>query len=95
MRLNFLSTLLGEVQIDYFTNNKVDLILCDLLMPGITGFDVLKELAKVKPNTPAIVITADIQESVRDECLALGAKKFINKPVNKDLILNTIKEILD
>lgn len=84
----------GQTAIDYFTENHVDLIFCDLLMPGITGFDVLKKLAEVKPNTPAIVITADIQESVRDECLALGAKKFLNKPVNKDLVLSTIKEIL-
>ena len=84
----------GQSGIDYFTENHVDLIFCDLLMPGISGFDVLKKLAIVKPDTPAIVITADIQESVRDECLELGAKKFLNKPVNKGQVVNAITEIL-
>ena len=84
----------GQSAINYFTENDVDLIFCDLLMPGISGFDVLKKLALVKPNTPAIVITADIQESVRDECLELGAKKFLNKPVNKQQVLSAITELV-
>jgi CheY-like chemotaxis protein len=59
------------------------------------GLKVLKALYDQKTEIPVVVVTADIQESVREQCLELGAKAFINKPPKEDKLRNTIKNILD
>lgn len=69
-------------------------IILDLLMPEMDGFDVLKKLKEQNINIPVIVLTADIQDEVRDECFELGAKGFINKPFKESELINTFHEII-
>jgi len=65
-----------------------DLILLDLVMPEMDGFMVLAELQKEQNTVPVLVLSADIQEMSREQCLTLGAAGFLNKPVKtEDLIL--------
>ncbi len=71
------------------------LILLDLLMPDIDGFQVLKVL-KSKHNTiPVVVVTADVQDTTRDECLNLGVAQVLNKPVDEHKLLEVIDGILN
>src|SRR5574340_261726 len=51
-----------------------DVILLDIIMPGMDGLKVLKAFTEQRPQTPVIVVTADIQESVSRQCISLGAK---------------------
>ena len=71
-----------------------DCVLVDLIMPGIDGLKVLNVLHAEMPDVPVIVLTADIQESVREQCLKLGASGFINKPPKEDVLRDTVKNIL-
>lgn len=67
-------------------------IILDLLMPVMDGFEFLEKCKAENNTTPIIVLTADIQEEVKKECLDLGAVAFLNKPfVTAELIklLNT------
>ncbi len=75
-------------------SNAPDCILVDLIMPGVDGLKVLNALHEEGSNVPVIVLTADIQESVRAQCLALGATAFINKPPKEDVLRDTVKNIL-
>ena len=61
-------------------NNKFDLILLDLKMPGRDGFQVMAELSKIEADAylPVLVITAQPEQKLK--ALAAGAKDFINKP---------------
>jgi CheY-like chemotaxis protein len=70
-------------------------IILDLILPEVNGLKILKALYDQKTEIPVVVVTADIQESVREQCLELGAKAFINKPPKEDELRNTIKNILD
>ena len=72
----------GEIGLQTVETFKPDLIITDLLMPVLDGLSVLRSLKKRGCKTPAIVVSADIQESTRQECLQLGAKAFLTKPVN-------------
>lgn len=73
------------------SDEPYDLIISDLMMPVMTGLELLEEL-KGKPNIPPIVIlTADIQQPVKNRCLELGAKKFVNKPVSEEELVNEVK----
>ncbi len=71
-----------------------DLLLLDLVMPGRDGLSVLGELAKSESSLPVVVLSADIQESVRRGCLELGAKAFLNKPPKKEALLAAIRQAL-
>lgn len=71
-----------------------DCILCDLVMPEIDGFGVLNRLQSNGIDIPLIVITADVQNATRLQCQQLGAKGFINKPVDESQVLETLRLIL-
>ncbi len=58
-----------------------DLITLDLLMPGLSGFQVLDQLGGLSLRARIVVITADVQPSVRERCAAAGVHAFVEKPV--------------
>ena len=71
-----------------------DIILLDIIMPEMDGLKVLSAVTTQKPDTPVIVITADIQESVRIQCLQLGARAVLHKPPRREDLINSIREHL-
>ena len=71
-------------------NESIDCIFLDLLMPGMNGIDVLRALSAQPNSPPVVVISADIQEKRKQECLSLGAFAFVNKMVSKADIQNTL-----
>jgi CheY-like chemotaxis protein len=84
----------GEEGQKMLSQHAPDCILMDLLMPGISGMDILTQLNSTGSSTPVIVITADIQDSVRSKCLELGAFAVINKHLLFETLLGTVKEAL-
>src|SRR5690606_32675368 len=57
-----------------------DLVLLDLMLPGGDGFDVLKEIRRLKPELPVIVLTARGREADRVRGLRMGADDYVVKP---------------
>ncbi|TPV93151.1 MAG: response regulator [Myxococcales bacterium FL481] len=57
------------------------LIITDMLMPRMTGVELLAALTEANISIPVIVVTADIQATTRQECEGLGCVEFMNKPV--------------
>ena len=72
-----------------------DCVILDLIMPDIDGFKILKNVCDEHSKIPIVVVTADIQKVVREECLELGAKAFVNKPFNADELSSIVKDILN
>ena len=74
---------------------RFDLILSDLLMPDLGGFKLLELLNKKGISTPVVFLTAcdDVSDEIRG--LALGAKDYIRKPVNRDLLLLRVRKALN
>jgi CheY-like chemotaxis protein len=72
-----------------------DLILCDINMPNLNGFKLVEFLNQKNIFIPVIFVT--VREDVEDEIrgLALGAKDYIRKPINRDLLLLRIRKALD
>ncbi len=71
-----------------------DCILLDLLMPGLSGFDVLAEMKENQLAIPVIVVSADIQNTTREKCIALGAIGFLNKPPNEDELRELVNQAI-
>jgi signal transduction histidine kinase len=80
----------GEEGIQVLLNHDIDIIVTDIMMPGMDGIQVLSEVKKLKPKTEVIVTTGYGSMESAIECLRYGAYDFINKPYNIDEILNVI-----
>lgn len=85
----------GHEGLDAAATNVPDCILLDLLMPGMSGEEVLCAFHDQGLHIPVIVLTADIQESTRQQCLQLGAVAFINKPLQEEELVDTIRQVLN
>jgi two-component system cell cycle response regulator len=76
--------------------NQVDLILLDIMMPGIDGFEVCERL-KANPKTahiPVVMVTALDQPADRVRGLKVGADDFLTKPVNDLQLISRVKSLL-
>lgn len=70
-----------------------DAILLDLMMPGIGGFGVLKELRAHSPNsaTPIIIVSMLSEPETVDRCMAAGASAYVIKPVERTSLAATVR----
>ena len=84
----------GKEAIEQFKVEKPDLVLLDVIMPGMDGVTVLDSLKKINSDANVIMITADGQEATIKECQDLGAKGYILKPFVKTQVLNEVKKVL-
>lgn len=75
--------------------NRPDLILLDLSMPEVSGYDFLKDKEKYGlGNVPVIVISAFDSQNDLQTTKELGAADFVSKPINFDVIVDKIKSLL-
>jgi len=84
----------GTDALDYLDNNPVDLMLLDVGLPDMSGFDVLRKV-RVKSDLPVVIITARDDES--DQVLALeglGANGYITKPFSPRLVVAHVRSQL-
>jgi CheY-like chemotaxis protein len=84
----------GREGLEIVATHTPDCILLDLIMPEMDGIEVLQALHNQWEHIPAIVLTADIQENTRQQCLKLGAVAFINKPLQEAEMLQAIKQAI-
>lgn len=84
----------GRQGLEMIENQQPDCVILDLLMPDLTGFEVLEELKTRNSSIPVVVLTADIQESTRVKCTALGAFAVLNKPPKEEPIREVIESAL-
>lgn len=82
----------GDNVLDYVKNNHVDLLLLDLKMPGVNGFEVLRDLEINNINIRVIVLTAYADVKSAMESAKMGASDFISKPYDFDELLITIRK---
>lgn len=82
----------GQAGLDLLTETDVDLILLDVMMPGIDGFDVLKQLRRdfSMVQLPVIMVTALTEQEHVLKALNLGANDYITKPVDFRITLARI-----
>ncbi len=85
----------GQQAIDSIIAEKPDVILLDLIMPVMDGFQTMEKLRQMGINIPIIVITAYIKENTYVRCKDLGAAGFLNKPVKMHELYNIISGIIE
>ena len=85
----------GKIALEYLAKNKYDLILMDLLMPVMNGFEATEMIRKkMKSKIPIIALTADVTTVDLKKCKALGMNDYISKPINEKELLTKITKYL-
>lgn len=74
-------------------NYAYDAIVLDLMMPGIGGIEVLKEIRAASPNahTPVVVVTVLADRESIDACLEAGVDAYLVKPVERSVLAHTVE----
>ncbi|MCK5822971.1 MAG: response regulator [Bacteroidales bacterium] len=85
----------GKEAIDIYKNNQdIDLILMDIRMPEVDGFDATKEIKKINKNVPIIVETAYNIENGKILGKESGCDEYIVKPININKLIAVINKFI-
>lgn len=94
--LNLLYATNGEEAIELIKNRSdINIVLMDLKMPGIDGFETTKKIKALKPDLRVIAQTAFAFETDKEKAFSAGCDEYITKPIKKDLLMEKINLFLN
>ena len=76
----------GQEGLELIKRQKPDLVLLDIMMPGIDGFETLKRIKAIDAELPVAMLTAVWKEKEAQRCLGAGAYEYLTKPVDFDYL---------
>lgn len=85
----------GREGIEKVFSDKPDIVLIDMLMPEMDGVELLTLMRETHEDVPVIVVSANIQETMKEQCIGLGVSMFFGKPPNKEKLQEAIEKILN
>jgi len=83
----------GEEALQKWKENRFDLVILDLMMPGLDGYEVCRRLRQ-ESNIPIIMLTARAEDIDKIQGLELGADDYVTKPFNPRELIARIKSVL-
>lgn len=72
-----------------------DLIICDIILPGISGIELLQRCRAVNPAQKIVIMTAYASLDTARQALAAGASEFVLKPLSHDELKSVVRKVLD
>ncbi|MDD3355013.1 response regulator, partial [Zoogloea sp.] len=84
----------GEKGIELFRQHKPDVVLLDIIMPGMDGFEVARRLRQLEENgdwTPIIFLTARTSDEDLEKGIAVGGDDYLIKPVSETVLAAKLK----
>ena len=91
---NVIEAATGEEALDKLRLSPVDLIVLDIMLPGIDGYEVCKRVQVQRPGTAIIMLTAKGQDTDKVTGLQLGADDYVVKPFNPSVLTARVKAVL-
>lgn len=86
----------GEEGIEVAKKEQPDVVLMDIVMPGLNGFQATRQLRKSDETAdiPVIIVTTKDQETDRVWGMRQGAKAYLTKPIEEKVLVDTINNVL-
>lgn len=74
--------------------HKPDLVLMDISLPGMDGYEATRVIHKTLPNLPVIGLSAHAMQGDNARAIAAGCRDYLTKPLNEDLLFQMLKKYL-
>ncbi len=84
----------GSEAVQIFNQTKIDIAFIDINMPGLTGLEAIREMKATSPNSVMIVLSAFDRFQYAQEAIDLGVFKYLTKPVNRNLVTQTLRDAM-
>jgi len=84
----------GAEAVEKIKSASVDLVLMDLTLPVIDGFEATRQIKKIKPELPVIAHSANIMRDAKENSIKAGCDDFLPKPTTAEMIYTTLKKHL-
>ena len=85
----------GIEAVDFFLDNNIaDLILMDIGMPQMNGYEATQQIKLIRSEIPIIIQTAHAMTGEKEKCLDIGADDYISKPLNKSELIHKISQLM-
>lgn len=95
LQLNVLFTETGEDAIEIAKSQNVELVLMDIQLPSMDGYEATRQILQYKPNLKIVAQTAYASSDERQRALDAGCKDYISKPTKKEILLSVINRWTD
>ncbi|MFL7034987.1 response regulator [Vibrio lentus] len=82
----------GLNALEELAQNQFKLMFLDLTMPELDGYGTLEEMQRLGDTTPVVVVSGDIQPKAQQKVMDLGAKAFLQKPIDKEALKAILRE---
>lgn len=89
------SCTMAQEAIEILKNDKADLVLMDMMMPEMDGYEAVKMIRNTPSisQIPVIAVTAQAMPEDRQKCLDAGAQDYVSKPIDVDQLINAIEKL--
>ena len=84
----------GAEAVDLVAEHQPDIVLMDLQLPGINGYDATRVIKKTRPDLPVILVTANAIEKEKMKSEEAGCDGFITKPIDINQLATTVSKLL-
>ena len=85
------TALSGTEAIEIVMKENIDILFIDINMPGLSGLETVSVITKLKPNIVFVILSAFDRFQYAQTAIELGAYKYITKPVNRNVVIETIR----
>ncbi len=89
------TTLSGRQGLEWALSRNYDIVMTDVRMPDMGGMLILRDIKKVKPSLPVVIITGYANVQSAKQALNLGAAEYIEKPFTPDQLLKAVNKAVD
>ncbi len=94
-QISLFSASSGAKALEIARSGGIDIIFMDIHMPGMNGLETISLIKQINPNIAIIILSAYDQFQYAQEALNLGAFKYLTKPVNRNLIVQTARDAMN
>jgi DNA-binding response OmpR family regulator len=84
----------GEVAISIVERDRPDLVVLDVTMPEVNGYQACRAIKRIHPQVPVIILTAKTEPADRFWAFQSGADEFLNKPIDPAFLVQKIQALL-
>ena len=82
-----------EIAFSHLVRRRFDIVITDIIMPKVSGIELLEKLKQLSPKTKVIIMTGEPTIETAIKSVQNGAADYLTKPIKREVLINTVKEV--